>query len=361
MALRRSRQRTVDIWPGFVDALSTLLILVIFVLMVFVLSQVFLGHALTGREEALSRLNREISEMAQLLKLERRANEDLRTSLSQMSSQLVEAQSQIEAMGAGSRQSDQQIAGLRDDIAALKALRADLERQIQERDRLLSEGEGRLEEQERISEQARAQAALLRQQLEALRQEMARLADALNAAEAVTAEQKAQISDLGKQLNRALATKVQELQRYRSEFFGRLRDVLGERADIRIVGDRFVFQSEVLFESASAELEPQGREQLDHLATALLDIAKTIPPEIDWLLRVDGHTDRRPIATAQFRSNWELSAARAISVVNYLIERGVPPHRLAAAGFGEYQPLTPDTGMDAMRRNRRIEMKLDQR
>lgn len=361
MALRRSRQRTVDIWPGFVDALSTLLILIIFVLMIFVLSQVFLGHALSGREEALLRLNQQISEMAQLLNLERRTNEDLRSNLSQMSGQLVEAQTQIEAMSAGNRQADQQVAALRDDIAALKALRADLERQISERDRLLAQGEGRIEEQERISEQARAQAALLRQQLDALRQEMARLADALDAAENVTAEQKAQISDLGRQLNRALATKVQELQRYRSEFFGRLRDVLGDRADIRIEGDRFVFQSEVLFASASAELEPQGREQLAQLATALLDIARSIPPEIDWILRVDGHTDRRPIATAQFRSNWELSAARAISVVNFLIQEGVPPHRLAAAGFGEYQPLTPDTGPEALSRNRRIEMKLDQR
>jgi chemotaxis protein MotB len=361
MALRRSRQRTVDIWPGFVDALSTLLILVIFVLMVFVLSQAFLGQALSGREEALLRLNRQITEMAQLLNLERRSNEDLRSSLSQMSGQLVEAQTQIEAMSAGGQQTNQQVGALRDEIAALKALRADLERQIKERDRLLADGEGRIEEQERISEQARAQAALLRQQLDALRQEMARLADALDAAEAMTSEQKAQISDLGRQLNRALATKVQELQRYRSEFFGRLRDVLGDRADIRIEGDRFVFQSEVLFPSASADLQPEGREQLGQLAKALLDIAQSIPPEIDWILRVDGHTDRRPIATAQFRSNWELSSARAISVVNYLIESGVPPHRLAAAGFGEYQPLTPDTGPDALARNRRIEMKLDQR
>lgn len=361
MALRRNRQRTVDIWPGFVDALGNLLNVLIFVLLIFVLAQFFLGQTLTGRNEALERLNREMAELSNLLNMERLANDDLRSNIGQLSSQLATANAAVEALSQADRQASQEVARLRDDIAALEALRDSLERQIHERDQLLGDGSGKLDEQVRLTEQARAQAALLRQQLEALRQEMARLANALDAAEKINTDQKAQISDLGRQLNRALATKVAELQKYRSEFFGRLRALLGDRADIRIEGDRFVFQSEVLFGSGSAELNPQGAEQLGQLAETLLILARDIPEDIDWILRVDGHTDRRPINTPQFKSNWELSAARAISVVNFLTERGIPPYRLAAAGFGEYQPLVPGNDDTSLRRNRRIEMKLDQR
>lgn len=357
MALRRNRRAAMDHWPGFVDALSTLLILIIFVLMVFVIAQFFLGQAISGRDAALDRLNREVAELADLLNLERLANEDLRRDVSALSSQLAVANQRAEDLGESTRETTALLA----DIAALEALRDELERQITERDRLLAEGDGQLQEQTRLSEQARAQAALLQQQLEALRLEMARLAEALDAAEELNRNQEVQIADLGRQLNRALATRLQELQRYRSEFFGRLREVLGDRADIRVEGDRFVFQSEVLFASASASLEEEGQEQMAHLAQALLEIAATIPPEINWILRVDGHTDRRPIATAQFRSNWELSAARAISVVNFLISQGIPPERLVAAGFGEFQPLDEGTSEDSLRRNRRIELKLDSR
>jgi chemotaxis protein MotB len=258
MSLRRRRQTSVDIWPGFVDALGNLLIIIIFVLLVFVLAQFFLGQTLSGREEALARLTRQVSEMTELLNLERSANTDLRDSVGQLSGQLSAANMQIEELTEAKRKAVLEQGRLQDDIKALEALKAKLEEEITQRDRQLADNSGKLDEQERISEQARAQAALLRQQLEALRQDMARLADALGAAEKANEEQKAQISDLGRQLNRALATKLQELQRYRSEFFGRLRTLLGNRSDIRIEGDRFVFQSEVLFATASAELSPEG-------------------------------------------------------------------------------------------------------
>ena len=169
------------------------------------------------------------------------------------------------------------------------------------------------------------------------------------------------IKDLGARLNTALAQQVQELKRYRSDFFGRLREILGNRADIRVVGDRFVFQSEVLFDSGQAILNPVGRTELDKLAVALLELDKKIPPEIAWVLRVDGHTDVRPIASFQFPSNWALSAARAISVVQYLVTKGVSPQRLVAAGFGEFQPLDTAVTEEAYRRNRRIELKLTER
>jgi len=162
-------------------------------------------------------------------------------------------------------------------------------------------------------------------------------------------------------LNAALANKVQELSRYRSEFFGRLSEILGGTEGVRIVGDRFVLQSELLFDQGSADLGDAGREQMIHLATTLKELAEKIPQDIDWILRIDGHTDTVPINNLRFPSNWELSAARAISVVKFLIVQGLPANRLAATGFGEYQPIDTGQGPEAMRRNRRIELKLTQR
>jgi chemotaxis protein MotB len=202
---------------------------------------------------------------------------------------------------------------------------------------------------------------VLNQQIAALRRQLAALQDALDASTQKDKEAQIQISDLGQRLNVALAQRVQELSRYRSDFFGRLRTILGDRPDIRVVGDRFVFQSEVFFDTGQAVLKPEGRTELDGLASALLDLDKKIPGEIAWVLRVDGHTDVRPINSAQFKSNWDLSAARAISVVQYLISKGVSPQRLVAAGFGEFQPIDSDRTEEAFSRNRRIELKLTER
>jgi len=254
-----------------------------------------------------------------------------------------------------------QVVRLRQDVEALTALRDQLEGQIQDMDGALSDTAGALAEEERISEQARAQAALLNEQLKQVRSELARLGDLLDAKDAESEAQRATIANLGERLNAALATRVQELQRYRSEFFGRLREVLGDREGIRVEGDRFVFQSEVLFGVGEATLGPAGQNDLADLAQTLLSVSAQFPPEIDWILRVDGHTDRRPINTERFHNNWELSAARAISVVQFLIEQGVPPNRLAAAGFGEYRPVAEGDTEEAYARNRRIELKLDQR
>jgi chemotaxis protein MotB len=254
-----------------------------------------------------------------------------------------------------------QLARLRQDLEALTALRDELEERISTMDRQLADTEGALEEQQSISEQARAQAALLNARLKEVRAELARLGDLLEAKEAENEDQRVQIANLGERLNAALATKVQELQRYRSEFFGRLRAVLGDREGIRVEGDRFVFQSEVLFDVGEATLGPAGRADLADLADTLMTVSREFPPEIDWILRVDGHTDKRPINTFRFANNWELSAARAISVVRFLIDKGVPPERLAAAGFGEYRPVAEGDTEQAYARNRRIELKLDQR
>ncbi len=418
------RRRTFDAWPGYVDVLSTLLMVVIFVLMVFVIAQFFLSEALTGRDEALDRLNRQVAELGDLLALERTASADLRLNIAELSASLQSSTTQrddlsrrlavvtqerdqlasslAEAQSAGAGVDEKleeaykvieadraRVQALLDDIAVLESLRDELIRKLRsaetqaedarpaEQERAtaraeaerriaeLSEEQGRtvaaLGEQEELSKEAQLRVELLNRQLLALRQQIARLSVALEVSEAEAAEQEVQIVDLGKRLNAALASKVEELARYRSEFFGRLREVLGDREDVQIVGDRFVFQSEVLFETASAEIGAPGKAQLATFAETLLEIAATIPPEVDWILRVDGHTDIRPISTFQFQSNWELSTARAISVVKFLASEGVPARRLVAAGFGEYQPLVDGNTEQDYRRNRRIELKLDQR
>ena len=473
---RTGGRRSINIWPGFVDALATLLLVVIFVLMVFMIAQYFLSVALSGRDLALQQLREEVSSLANLLSLERADNAELRINVAQLSAEL---QTSIEARDALSNQlatlSDEresllsQIASLmteRDDLSsrvseldderaslaaqltalvgrveaaeekeaeaarlaaelaeAYKAIDADREKvetliaeiaileslrdevtakllaaeQVLEEQRDLSDdqkakllaaqqraaerderlkqlslrltqaeesavsAQERAANQTKLSDAAQRKVDLLNRQIASLREQLARLNDILDATDAQNKEQQVQIADLGRRLNIALASKVQELARYRSEFFGRLRQVLGEHPDIQIVGDRFVFQSEVLFETGSAELGAEGQTQMARLARTLLDISRDIPAELDWVLRVDGHTDNRPIRTTQFPSNWELSSARAISVVKFLIDQGLPPNRVAATGFGEFQPIDTDEDEIAYRRNRRIELKLTQR
>ncbi|OAN45593.1 flagellar motor protein MotB [Paramagnetospirillum marisnigri] len=347
MPLARRVRRSIDIWPGFVDALATLVMVIVFVLMVFVLAQYFLGEALSGRQKALDRLSREMAELADTLNMQKAANAAL--------------QAELVASKAEKERIETWAAGLGHDVNALMALKDELEARIKELDKVVGAREGELASERKLSEEARAQAALLSRQLEALKQEMARVAAALEVSEARDKEQKAQIADLGKRLNVALAGKVEELQRYRSEFFGRLRKVLGDRPGIRIEGDRFVFQSELLFDSGSADLGPDGQEQIKNIAVTLKDIAKTMPKGLNWVLRIDGHTDRRPITSARFPSNWELSTARATTVLRTLAANGVPKDRLAAAGFGEFQPLDPADTDAAFARNRRIEIRFDQR
>ena len=420
MALSRRNRNATNIWPGFVDALATLLMVIIFVLMIFVISQFYLSDALQGRDEALDRLNHQVSELADLLNLEQQVSTDLRTSIGQISGELQSSLAQRDdlstqlngLLGVRDSLTDSQLAhktleakrkattavqaklineleqtykaledsnktisvdkekiklqlrklaSLQQDIAALIALRDELTHQVDETEQKVLKAESETKGQKEISTAAKAQVALLNRQMMALREQIGLLNVTLETSEAKDKTQNTRIINLGKRLNAALASKVQELARYRSEFFGRLRKVLGSRRDIQIVGDRFVFQSEVLFSSGSAELEVLGKAQLTHLANILQGISKNIPSKINWILRVDGHTDRVPIHNFKFASNWELSTSRAISVVKFLQEQSIPANRLAAAGFGEYQPLDARDDEIAYRRNRRIELKFDQR
>jgi len=374
-SLSRRNRRETNIWPGFVDALATLLLVLIFVLLIFVLSQFFLSNALSGRDEALVRLQSQVSELADLLALERKANKDLRLDISQLSAQLQSSVTQREDLTAkvaaltrensatkeelASKRSD--VDRLTSDINALEALREELEAKIAKLAGKLDDTEGSLLKEKELSESARAQVALLNKQLNSLRQQMAALNAALEASEELARQQKVQIANLGSRLNAALAGKVQELARYRSEFFGKLREILGGTEGVKIVGDRFVFQSEVLFETGSADLGKEGQQQLTVLAQTLQEISRKIPKDVNWILRVDGHTDKVPIKNLKFPSNWELSSARAISVVRHLVENGIPSERLAATGFGEFQPLEDGSSPESLAKNRRIELKLTQR
>jgi chemotaxis protein MotB len=359
MPLGRSRARrpSIDIWPGFVDALAQLLMVIIFILLVFTAGQFMLADALSGKDKALKELQQQVSELSSLLALEQGANETLRANAASLSSQLAAAvaerddlKGQVADLAAKAGETDQVTGQLKEATLQLGALRARAE-----------QAEQALAAEQQTSRAARAQVEQLSAAVAALREQLAKIAAALEVAETKAKSQQAQIVDLGHRLNLALASKVQELARYRSEFFGRLREIIGDRSDIRVVGDRFVFQSEVLFAPGKADLADAATQQLDPVIAALKQISGDIPKDINWVLRVDGHTDRRPISNAQFASNWELSAARAISVVRYMITQGVPADRLAAAGFADNQPLDSGDGEDAFRRNRRIELKLTER
>lgn len=341
MARSRRRNGGFDYWPGFVDALSTMLLAIIFLLSIFVLAQYFLSREVSGKDVALQRLNRQIEELTSLLALERSGRTDQQSSLASLMSTLETTQRERDRLQGliSSNATQAESAG-----GAVAAARQELDAERQ------------------ISTRAQAQVELLNQQISALRRQLAALEEALNASEQRDRESQTRIADLGSRLNVALAQKVQELARYRSDFFGRLRDILGQRPGVRVVGDRFVFESEVLFDTGRAELNPAGRGELDKLAAALSDLEREIPPELNWVMRVDGHTDKRPLqGTGIFRSNWDLSAARAIAVVQYLVTRGVSPQHLVAAGFGEFQPIDTGDSEEALRRNRRIELKLTER
>ena len=347
MRARARARRQPDHWPGFVDALAGILLVMVFLLSVFVLAQFFLGRALTGRDAALRQLETQIAQLGELLALERRAAGELRLTVSGLSETLQDANAERERMAGEATATREEIARLTAALDAARARATGLETQLTA---TRDAGIEALTDVERLS-----------REIAALRQQLSALAAALDASEARAEADQMTIEDLGTRLNQALADKVEELARYRSEFFGRLREVLGERPDVRVVGDRFVFQSEVLFAAGSAEIGAGGREQLATFARTLVEIAAEIPPELPWVLRVDGHTDATPIATAQYPSNWALSTARAVTVVRFLIDQGLAPERLAAAGFGEFQPIEPDTGPEARMRNRRIELKLTER
>jgi len=327
-------------WPGFVDALSTLILSIIFILTVFVVVQFYLQQEVAGKDTALTRLNAQIAQLTELLSMEKSGKVNLEDQLAQLRASLVGAEGERDRLKSAAESAGAGAAAAQGKVSELS---------------------GQLEGEKRISARALAQVEVLNQQIAAFRRQLAALEQALDTTEKKEKESQGRIADLGQRLNVALAQRVQELSRYRSDFFGKLREILGNRPDVRVVGDRFVLQSELFFDTGKADLLPAATAELDKVASALVELEKEIPADIAWVLRVDGHTDVRPVTGGVFRSNWGLSAARAIAVVQYLVAKGVSPQRLVAAGFGEYQPIELGTTDDAYRRNRRIEFKLTER
>ncbi len=383
-------------WPGFVDALATLLMVIIFVLLVFVLIQVNLAYRVAGQDATMNDMRAQIVSLGDLLNLERKANDELKDELAGISSlldattkerdslvtQLANAtatlslrDSEIRQLTAIQAQTEESLEAARQTIAERVAALEAIELTLAEAQAKLMESEveiadaaarnvsslARISELETKNAASQAEVAQMTNAVTALRLRIEELTSLLAEKEAQAARDKIAIASLGKSLNNALASRVQELQRFRSEFFGRLREVLRGRDDVRIVGDRFVFQSEVLFAQGAASLGPEGEEKLGQLAVALNQIAAEIPDDIDWILQVEGHTDDIPVRAGRFADNWDLSTERALSVVRFLAESGLPANRLAAAGYGEFQPLDGAGSDEARRRNRRIEMKLTQR
>lgn len=319
VARRIRKEKSYNYWPSFVDVLSTLLIVILFMLLVFILAHFFLGRNLNSKNSQIDVLQKKIYLLGSELSLERRTAADLSERLKNESKKARDA--------------------------------------AQENDRLTR----RISELTADVDGAKNEALYLSAQAESLKAELARLSGLLAQSEALSKAQEAQIVDLGKKLNRALAQKVSELAYYRSDFFGRLRKILQDNDNVEIVGDRFVFQSELFFKSGSAQLERDGKRRLDALAKVLLEISAQIPENINWIVRIDGHTDNVPVHNDKFGSNWELSSARALSVVYYLKEKGVPEKRMVAAGFGEFHPIAKGNSPKARRKNRRIEFKLTEK
>ena len=369
-------------WPGFVDALATLLMVIIFVLMVFVLIQVNLAYRVSGQDATLGEMRQQLVSLGELLNIERRASADLAANLAQITNQLNasnanrdELQAQLASVQAAIAARNSQIANLTAKQADTEAALAAARNSLEERLGALQLTEGQLAMAKEQNQSAANQIDALRAETTASKAEIAQMTGALAALrlriEELTSllaekdrqatQDKVAIASLGRSLNNALASRVQELQRFRSEFFGRLRDVLKGRDDVQIVGDRFVFQSEVLFAQGQAKIAAEGQDQLAKLAVALADIATKIPEDINWVLQVDGHTDDVPIRAGRYADNWDLSTERALSVVRFLNQQGLPANRLAAAGYGEFQPLDAADNDDARRKNRRIELKITQR
>jgi len=344
---RRHSRSTTNVWPGYVDALSALLMLVIFMLLVYVVSQLFLSQTLSDRNSELARLNLRLSELSQLLGLE----QDTTAALEQ---QMLIVQNSFSDSLAENEDLQQRLEASRDQLMRQTA---DAEARAEN----LADMNQKLENKDELSNSQQTMIMRLSNQIASLQNQLRQITAALRLQKEMTVDKEDELESVSRRLNTLLAERINQLEQYQSEFFARLRNILAANENIRIVGDRFLLPSELLFASGSALLGAEGKRELDKLAGVLLDVVETIPADLEWILRIDGHTDRIPINTPQFPSNWELSTARAVAVVRYLADQSVPQNRMVAAGFGEFFPVADGTTPDALQENRRIEIKLTDR
>jgi chemotaxis protein MotB len=355
------RRRALDIWPGFVDALSSLILVMVFVLCLFAIGQFVLSQTLAGKNQALAELDAQIAQLAKTLSLAQDNNRALDVKVKELAASLGSASSERDALKTQFDVAQAEAAKLNADIAALSELKKQLEQQVAGLAAQLDTSKKDLVAATDLNAKSAAQVELLNRQFAAVRDQLAKLSAALDLANANVKDKDKRIADLGAQLNLALANKVSELEKYRSEFFGKLRQALGNRADIQVVGDRFIVPTDILFDTGSADLSLDAEASMTKLARTLNEVAAEIPSSLEWVLRIDGHTDRRPIHSEQFPSNWELSTARALAIVKQLVVQGIQPRHLSANGFGQFQPLDSADSEAAYAKNRRIEIQLTNR
>ena len=376
MIQNKIRKKQIDYtWPGFVDALSSLLMVIIFVLMIFVLSQFFLSKKMSGQDEALIELRNNLIELGQLLSIERDANTELTAQLSILETKIVEIKDELIKEKDKTKQYQEKINDKQKIIAfnenKILNLRKVLEDKIKNSTELkdmvsnlekkVDKKNVELKNKNKLISSNKDEISKLISASIKLKNKLTQLQTLLSAYKAKDKKEKVNTVNLGKDVNSALARRVEELEKFKSDFFGRVRELIKGRKEIRVVGDRFVFQSEVLFSLGSDELGVEGQIEMQKLATTLMEIEKSLPTDIDWILQIEGHTDSLPVKQGQtYKDNWELSTKRALSVLRFLIKQGIEPSRLSASGYGSFQPIDKDNTKSARMKNRRIEMKITQ-
>ncbi len=376
MIANKTRRRQVDYtWPGFVDALSSLLMVIIFVLMIFVLSQFFLSQKMSGQDEALVNLRNNLAELGELLSLERDTTTELTSQLSILEDKIKQVKNELEDEKKLTKQFNNDLISKNEIINSNQNKILELQKIIDEKIQNTLLLQSNINNLNKDVEENKLELVKKNKELKANKEEINTLISAslklknkltqlqalLAAYKAKDKKEKVKTINLGKGLNSALARRVEELQKFRSDFFGRVRELIKGRKEIRIVGDRFVFQSEVLFSLGSDELGAKGKIEMKKLATTLMEIEKSLPNDIDWILQIEGHTDSLPVKKGQsYADNWELSTKRALSVLRFLIKEGINPKKLSASGFGSYQPIDSKNTEEARMKNRRIEMKITQ-
>jgi len=323
----------------------------------------------------ITELNEIIARITEELSLSLEEKEELRGRLSSLNEEQELLKSQLQELGGENQAlvgqlSDSQgrIQSLLDSLSSSEGENEILETQISSvesqnqslRDQITSLEQDSVIQTTSLND-ALAQISRLSEDIKILSNEIQLLNNLLDSKEAEIASNKIELGELGDRLNRVLTSELYKLQKYKSEFFGQLSETLGQREDIQIKGDRFIFQSEILFESGSADIQAGGRVALSLIAKTLIDLSNQIPTDLNWILQVDGHTDKIPIATTRFPSNWELSHARALEVVKFFIQQGIPADKLSANGYGEHQPISLGSSPEDLKLNRRIELKITQR
>ena len=376
MALNKIRRRHVDYtWPGFVDALSSLLMVIIFVLMIFVLSQFFLSQKMNGQDEALVKLKTNLIELSELLSIERNVTIELTSSLTIFENKINIIQSKLEQEKIKNDNNKEKLQENEKTIRLSKFKISELEEILNKKIEEVLNSKNTILSLENNLQKRKTEVEIKTDTLKANKEEINKLTAAsiqlrnklsqiqtlLTAYKAKDKKDNVKTLNIGKDLNSALARRVEELQKFKSEFFGRVKELIKDRPEIKIVGDRFVFQSEVLFSIGSVEIGPKGQLEMINLASTLVEIEKSLPTDIDWILQIEGHTDNLPVKEGQtYKDNWELSTKRALSVLRFLIKQGINPNRLSASGYGSFQPIDINNNANARKKNRRIEMTITQ-